>query len=88
VLKDFYNLRGQTEMMLSEQVIYILLLSSNLLPAQLYHGQPLTHTFSIAAIDTFSGEMGVAVQSHWFSGGSVVSWGRSGAGSFGQSAPF
>lgn len=38
------------------------------------------HTYSIVAIDKERGEMGVAVQSHWFSVGSVVCWARSGAG--------
>jgi uncharacterized Ntn-hydrolase superfamily protein len=37
-------------------------------------------TYSIVAIDKRSGEMGVAVQSHWFSVGSVVTWGESGVG--------
>ncbi|MCB9396491.1 MAG: DUF1028 domain-containing protein [Acidobacteria bacterium] len=38
------------------------------------------HTYSIVAIDTERGEMGVAVQSHWFSVGSVVPWAQSGVG--------
>ena len=33
-------------------------------------------TYSIVARDPASGEVGVAVQSHWFSVGSVVSWAR------------
>ena len=37
-------------------------------------------TYSIVARDPASGEMGVAVQSHWFSVGSVVTWGRPGVG--------
>jgi uncharacterized Ntn-hydrolase superfamily protein len=37
-------------------------------------------TYSIVARDPASGELGVAVQSHWFSVGSVVSWGRAGTG--------
>ncbi len=41
---------------------------------------PLAHTFSIVARDESTGEMGVAVQSHWFSVGSVVSWGEAGVG--------
>jgi uncharacterized Ntn-hydrolase superfamily protein len=39
-----------------------------------------THTFSIVARDQQSGEMGVAVQSHWFSVGSIVSWAEAGIG--------
>ncbi|MFO7827872.1 MAG: DUF1028 domain-containing protein [Bacteroidales bacterium] len=42
--------------------------------------EPFAHTFSIVAIDTTSGEMAVGVQSHWFSVGSIVSWGKSGVG--------
>lgn len=38
------------------------------------------NTYSIVAIDKRTGEMGVAVQSHWFSVGSVVTWGESGVG--------
>lgn len=38
------------------------------------------HTFSIVARDTTTGEMAVGVQSHWFSVGSIVSWGKSGVG--------
>lgn len=37
-------------------------------------------TYSIVARDAASGELGVAVQSHWFSVGSVVSWARPGVG--------
>jgi uncharacterized Ntn-hydrolase superfamily protein len=38
------------------------------------------HTFSIVARDAHTGELGVAVQSHWFSVGSVVSWAAAGVG--------
>ncbi len=37
-------------------------------------------TYSIVARDPGSGELGVAVQSHWFSVGSIVSWAEPGAG--------
>ena len=37
-------------------------------------------TYSIVARDPRSGEIGVAVQSHWFSVGSVVSWAEAGVG--------
>jgi uncharacterized Ntn-hydrolase superfamily protein len=43
-------------------------------------GNPLAHTFSIVARDSVSGEMGVAVQSHWFSVGTAVSWAEAGVG--------
>ncbi len=42
--------------------------------------EPFTHTYSIVARDTVTGDMGVAVQSHWFSVGSVVSYGKAGVG--------
>lgn len=38
------------------------------------------HTYSIVARDAETGEMAVGVQSHWFSVGSIVSWGKSGVG--------
>ncbi len=38
------------------------------------------HTYSIVARDNSTGELGVAVQSHWFSVGSSVAWARSGVG--------
>jgi len=38
------------------------------------------HTYSIVARDPASGQLGVAVQSHWFSVGSSVPWAESGVG--------
>ena len=38
------------------------------------------HTYSIVAIDKETGELGVAVQSHWFSVGALVPWAESGVG--------
>lgn len=37
-------------------------------------------TYSIVARDPETGELGVAVQSHWFSVGSIVSWAEAGVG--------
>jgi uncharacterized Ntn-hydrolase superfamily protein len=37
-------------------------------------------TYSIVARDPNTGELGVAVQSHWFSVGSIVTWARPGVG--------
>jgi uncharacterized Ntn-hydrolase superfamily protein len=37
-------------------------------------------TYSIVARDPDSGELGAAVQSHWFSVGSIVTWARPGVG--------
>ncbi|MBU1097430.1 MAG: Zn-dependent protease [Ignavibacteriae bacterium HGW-Ignavibacteriae-2] len=51
------------------------------LNAQVYKEQnPLAHTFSIVARDSVTGEIGVAVQSHWYSVGTIVSWGEAGVG--------
>ena len=38
-------------------------------------------TYSIVARDPGTGELGVAVQSHWFGVGAVVAWARPGVGS-------
>src|SRR5262245_52065150 len=47
------------------------LTGSNLRPA---------HTFSIVARDPATGELGVAVQSHWFAVGSRVAWAEASVG--------
>lgn len=53
----------------------------NSINAQVFKSaDPLAHTFSIVARDPVTGEMGVAVQSHWFSVGTVVSWAEAGVG--------
>lgn len=38
------------------------------------------HTYSIVARDPNTGELGVAVQSHWFSVGAIVPWAEAGVG--------
>src|SRR6266851_10169794 len=38
------------------------------------------HTFSIVARDPATGQLGVAVQSHWFSVGPIVPWAEAGVG--------
>jgi uncharacterized Ntn-hydrolase superfamily protein len=42
--------------------------------------EPFTHTFSIVARDSVTGDLGVAVQSHWFSVGSTVTYAKAGVG--------
>ena len=37
-------------------------------------------TYSIVARDSLTGQLGVAVQSHWFSVGPIVPWARPGVG--------
>ena len=48
------------------------------------YGQGSLHrpisTYSIVALDPETKELGVAVQSHWFSVGSVVPWAKAGVG--------
>jgi uncharacterized Ntn-hydrolase superfamily protein len=48
--------------------------------AQGYPSSRPIHTYSIVARDSVTGEIGVAVQSHWFSVGSVVPWAEPGVG--------
>ena len=38
------------------------------------------HTYSIVARDPETGQLGVAVQSHWFSVGQIVPWAEAGVG--------
>ena len=45
-----------------------------------YQKDAFAHTFSVVARDASTGEMAVGVQSHWFSVGTVVPWGKSGVG--------
>lgn len=60
-------------------IIFVFIVVS--IPAQTFFGsEPLAHTYSIVARDPLTGEMGVAVQSHWFSVGSIVAWGEAGVG--------
>lgn len=63
-------------------IIYLLCTFVTLqISAQTFFGEdPLAHTYSIVARDSETGEMGVAVQSHWFSVGSIVAWGEAGVG--------
>ncbi|UPL50768.1 DUF1028 domain-containing protein [Hymenobacter sublimis] len=49
--------------------------------AQVYTASdPLAHTYSIVARDPQTGDLAVAVQSHWFSVGTSVSWAEAGVG--------
>ena len=68
--------------MKSSILIFMAILSSiPVISQQVYNKkEPFAHTFSIVARDTVTGEMGVAVQSHWFSVGTSVVWGKAGIG--------
>jgi len=57
------------------RLLLILTLSSSLFAQE----RPL-HTFSIVARDSATGQLGVAVQSHWFSVGPLVPWAEAGVG--------
>jgi uncharacterized Ntn-hydrolase superfamily protein len=60
---------------------YLLLLLPIVLgPPAAATADPLAHTYSIVARDPKTGELGVAVQSHWFSVGSIVTWAEAGVG--------
>ena len=62
-------------------VIFILLVSPCLSNGQTNpYSDKFAHTYSIVAKDAKTGEMAVGVQSHWFSVGTLVSWGKSGVG--------
>jgi uncharacterized Ntn-hydrolase superfamily protein len=54
------------------------LCAGNLVQAQ-SNRRPVA-TYSIVARDSVTGEIGVAVQSHWFSVGSIVTWAEAGVG--------
>jgi uncharacterized Ntn-hydrolase superfamily protein len=49
-------------------------------PIPTVHADELFHTFSIVARDSLTGDLGVAVQSHWFSVGHAVPWAEPGVG--------
>jgi len=62
-------------------LLFLLTNSVSILFSQAYKNSfPLAHTFSIVARDSITGEMAVAVQSHWFSVGTAVSWAEAGVG--------
>lgn len=61
-------------------ILTFILITFMNLKSQTFYSEPFAHTFSIVARDPVTGEMGVAVQSHWFSVGSIVSWGEAGVG--------
>ena len=63
-------------------IVLMIVLAGQAAEAVVFSGKqvlPVT-TFSIVARDPETGQLGVAVQSHWFSVGSVVPWVKSGVG--------
>lgn len=61
-------------------ILTALLLCTYINAQSAFGSNPLAHTYSIVAMDPKTGEIGAAVQSHWFSVGSVVIWGEAGVG--------
>jgi uncharacterized Ntn-hydrolase superfamily protein len=59
-----------------KRMLFALLVIAPVLTAQL---RPV-NTFSIVARDPETGQMGVAVQSHWFAVGQIVPWAEAGVG--------
>jgi uncharacterized Ntn-hydrolase superfamily protein len=61
--------------------LFVVFLTINLMAQSVFErSSPLVSTFSIVARDSVTGEMGVAVQSHWFNVGAIVGWGEAGVG--------
>jgi uncharacterized Ntn-hydrolase superfamily protein len=58
-----------------KNLLFVLLFA----PAAFAQMRPV-HTFSIVARDPQTGDMGVAVQSHWFAVGQIVPWAEAGVG--------
>lgn len=63
----------------SNIVLFILCMFTSGIAQQQLPTRPVA-TYSIVALDEATGELGVAVQSHWFSVGSVVPWAKAGVG--------
>ena len=62
-------------------IIVIIIMNLEASPQSFFdNSSPLVSTFSIVARDPATGEMGIAVQSHWFNVGAIVGWGESGVG--------
>ena len=62
--------------------MFLKLFASLVISTYLYADTPIRpiSTYSIVAYDEITGELGVAVQSHWFSVGTVVPWAKAGVG--------
>ena len=73
-------MRGPRWTVTAALLLLLAALSAHAEEAGVVRAPPRAHTYSIVARDPDTGEMGVAVQSHWFSVGSVVSWAEAGVG--------
>ena len=65
---------------MKQLTILLLFISVNLQAQYFSKNEPFAHTFSVVGRDPKTGDMAVAVQSHWFSVGTSVSWGEAGVG--------
>ncbi|MFQ6677411.1 MAG: DUF1028 domain-containing protein [Fidelibacterota bacterium] len=63
--------------MIKQKIFFTWLILANIIFG---HGIRPVNTYSIVAFDEETGELGVAVQSHWFSVGSLVPWAEAGVG--------
>ncbi|MFZ0390815.1 MAG: DUF1028 domain-containing protein [Calditrichia bacterium] len=61
-------------------ILIVVVFACQAATAQNFYSGRFAHTYSIVAIDSVNGEIGAAVQSHWFSVGSLVIWAESGVG--------
>lgn len=61
-------------------ILYCFFLQFSLFAQKPANSSEFAHTFSIIAQDPTTGDMAVGVQSHWFSVGTSVPWGKSGVG--------
>ena len=90
VSASYSRVGGKDMKRISERVVialigsFVIMLTANQIAAQERQAQPgplrPVHTFSIVARDPVTGEIGVAVQSHWFSVGPIVAWAEAGVG--------
>src|SRR3954470_23644046 len=63
-----------------KRLLFFLLLSTSVLAQMPERPLRPVSTFSIVARDPQTGEIGVAVQSHWFAVGQIVPWAEAGVG--------
>ena len=66
-------------MILSKRLILVLAILTLVFSQKTSSMRPIS-TYSIVALDKTTGELGVAVQSHWFSVGFLVPWAKAGVG--------
>ncbi len=59
--------------------MFLVFLATPLAARQCTPRRPM-HTYSIVAMDSVTGELGVAVQSHWFNVGAMVTFAEPGVG--------